>query len=169
MGDGISAIKFEAARLNLLSSLIYPTQLTAHNKHRVSSFSPTEVAYHLQKVSGKSDWKVNRTRLFGSFRRKISGSNGTPEKVVLFFRTESFTEILVPFLESHLWYQFQAFGAVFSVNGTNLCKMWMRFRDEIYQIAYLNFASHFSKPWTDRFAHVNAHGKQPKFSCSMAA
>ena len=31
---------------------------------------------------------VNGTRLFGSFQRKISESNGTFEKVVLFFPTE---------------------------------------------------------------------------------
>ena len=43
--------------------------------------------YHLQEVSGKSGWKENGTRLFGSFRRTISGSNGTctAEKVILFF------------------------------------------------------------------------------------
>ena len=29
-----------------------------------------------------------QARLFGSFHQKISGSNGTSEKVVLFFRTE---------------------------------------------------------------------------------
>ena len=39
--------------------------------------------YHLQKVFGKSGWKVNRTGLFGAIQRKISGSNGTSEKVVL--------------------------------------------------------------------------------------
>ena len=36
----------------------------------------------------KSGRKVNGTRLFGLFQREMSGSNGTPEKVVLFFRTE---------------------------------------------------------------------------------
>ena len=48
------------------------------------------VVYHLQKDSGKFSWKVNGTRLFKSFQRQISGSNGTSEKVVLFFRTEYF-------------------------------------------------------------------------------
>ena len=47
-----------------------------------------QVVYHLQQLSGNSGWKVNGTRLFGSFQWKISGSNGTSEKVVLFFRTE---------------------------------------------------------------------------------
>ena len=46
------------------------------------------VVYHLQQLSGNSGWKVNGTRLFGSFQWKISGSNGTSEKVVLFLRTE---------------------------------------------------------------------------------
>ena len=46
------------------------------------------VVYHLQQLSGNSGWKVNGTRLFGSFQWKISGTNGTSEKVLLFFRTE---------------------------------------------------------------------------------
>ena len=37
------------------------------------------------KVSGKSSRNVKGTVLFGSFQRKISGSNGTSEKVVLMF------------------------------------------------------------------------------------
>ena len=45
-----------------------------------------KIVYHLQNVSGKS--KVNATRLFGSFQRRIYGSNGTSKKVVLLFRTE---------------------------------------------------------------------------------
>ena len=40
------------------------------------------------KISGKSGWKVNRTRPFRSSQRKISGSDGTSEKVVLFFPME---------------------------------------------------------------------------------
>ena len=48
----------------------------------------TEVVYYLQQFSGKTGWKVNGTRRFGSSQRKISGSNGTSEKVVLFFRME---------------------------------------------------------------------------------
>ena len=48
----------------------------------------TRVVYHLQQLSGNSGWKVNGTRLFGSFQWKISGSNGMSEKVVLFFWTE---------------------------------------------------------------------------------
>ena len=40
------------------------------------------------KISGKSGWKVNGTRPFRSSQQKISGSNGTSEKVVLFFPME---------------------------------------------------------------------------------
>ena len=40
------------------------------------------------KISGKSGWKVNGTRPFRSSQRKISGSDGTSEKVVLFFPME---------------------------------------------------------------------------------
>ena len=46
------------------------------------------VVYHLQNASTKSSWEVNGTQLFGWFQRKLSGSNGTSKKVVLFFRTE---------------------------------------------------------------------------------
>ena len=38
------------------------------------------VLYYLQKVTGKSDWKVNGTILFESFQWEISGSKGMSEK-----------------------------------------------------------------------------------------
>ena len=46
------------------------------------------IVYHLQNVSGNFGWKVIGRRLFGSSEWKISGDNGTSEKVVLFSRTE---------------------------------------------------------------------------------
>ena len=46
--------------------------------------------FDLPNDSGNSGWKVNGTRLFVSFRWKISGSNGTSEKVVLLFRWKLF-------------------------------------------------------------------------------
>ena len=47
--------------------------------------------------------KVNGTRLFESFHQKISGSNGTSEKVDLCFPDGIIqTEIRVPFLQSQL-------------------------------------------------------------------
>ena len=39
------------------------------------------IVHHLQNLSGKSGWKVNETRLFGSFQRKISRNKGKSEKV----------------------------------------------------------------------------------------
>ena len=55
----------------------------------------------LLKVSGKSGWKVNGTWLFGSFQWRISGSNGTSEKVVLFSRSEcSKRKFLLPFFKA---------------------------------------------------------------------
>ena len=52
------------------------------------------------KFSGKPGWKVNGTRLFGSFLREISGSNETSQKVVLFFPDGTFQkEIRVQFLQ----------------------------------------------------------------------
>ena len=42
------------------------------------------------KASRKYSWKANGTRLFASFqqKKKISGGNGTSEKLVVFFRKE---------------------------------------------------------------------------------
>ena len=58
-----------------------------YRKMRVTVFYGLQLE---KKVSGKPVWKVNGTRLFGFFQRKISWSKGTSEKTVLFFRTECF-------------------------------------------------------------------------------
>ena len=52
------------------------------------------VVYHVQKVSGKFGWKLNGTRLFGSFQWNISANNGTSGKAVLFFRTKCSERII---------------------------------------------------------------------------
>ena len=54
----------------------------------------TGLVYHLQKGSGKSGWKENVTRLFGSFQRMIFREQRNIEKMALFvpdgiFRTKS--------------------------------------------------------------------------------
>ena len=36
----------------------------------LGALSQTLVVYSLQKVSGKSGWKVNETKFFGSFQRE---------------------------------------------------------------------------------------------------
>lgn len=52
------------------------------------------VLYYLQKVTGKSDWKVNGTILFESFQWEISGSKGMSEKGSHVFSVGTFqTEI----------------------------------------------------------------------------
>ena len=61
--------------------------LTVH-ANNIINMSNTWVAYHLEKVSGKSSWEANGTWLLGSFQQKISGRNGTSKKVVVFFWTE---------------------------------------------------------------------------------
>ena len=66
------------------------------------------------------------------------------------------TEIGVPFLQSHLWYQFQAFAA-FSDERNWFVEMVNAIPGR--NLSVLNFANHLPKQWTDRFAHVN--GKQP--------
>ena len=87
-----------------------------------------------------------------NFREQRKIWKGSP-----FIQDEIFqTEIRVPFVQGHLWYQFPAFEAVFqkmelictngkAIPGRNL--------------PVLNFCDHLPEPWTDRFAHVN--GKKP--------
>ena len=48
--------------------------------------SITVGVFHLPRNSGNSGWNVNGTHVFGSYHWKISGINGTSEKVVLFSR-----------------------------------------------------------------------------------
>ena len=57
------------------------------------------VDYYLQKVFGKSGWKVDGSRLSGSYRRN-SKSSGTSEKV--FPYGMSLTEIRVLSLKSRV-------------------------------------------------------------------
>ena len=115
------------------------------------------VVYLLQKYCGKSGWKVNGTWLFWSFQLKISGSNGTSENLVLFFRTEYSKQKFV----------FHYFKAIVDTSfrpSRSFFGKWNWFVQMVTEIArlhlpVLNFAYHLPKPWTDRFAPVN--GKQP--------
>ena len=69
--------------------------------------------------SRKSGWKVNGTRLFESFRRKIPGRNGTSEKVVLFFWTEYFKlKFVIHFSKAVFDTSFRLSRSFFS-NGTD--------------------------------------------------
>ena len=61
------------------------------------------VLYYLQKLTGKSDRKVNGTILFESFQWEISGSKGMSETGSHVFPVGTFqTEIHVSFLQSQL-------------------------------------------------------------------
>ena len=115
------------------------------------------VVYHVQKVSQKSGWKLNGTRLFRLFQWKISGSNGTSEKVVLFPQSECFKRKFV-------FHFFKAFFNTSSRLSRPFLGLWNWFVQMVNAIPgrnllVLNFAYHLPKPWTDRFAHIN--GKQP--------
>ena len=80
------------------------------------------VVCHVQKVSGKSCWKVNGTRLFGSFQWKIPGNNGTSDKVVLVIRTEcSQRKFVFHFFKAIFDTSFPP-SRPFSVNETDFCK-----------------------------------------------
>ena len=62
-----------------------------------------QVVYHLQNVSGKSGWKVNGIRRFGSFSRKFTETTKGLKRQSCFFRTEY----------SNWKYQFHFFKAIF--------------------------------------------------------
>ena len=107
----------------------------------------------------KSCWRVNKKLLFVSFRWKIPGSYGSPEKVVLFSLSDCFKPNRVRFLQSHLWYQFRTFVPIFSLNGTPFVPVVNAIPGR--NLSVLNFSYHFPKPLIDRFAHVNDNYKQP--------
>ena len=123
------------------------------------------VVYHLPKFSGKSGWKVNGTWLFWAFQRKISGSNGTSEKVVLFFRTEC------PIGNSYSISSKPSLTLGSDIRGRFIGK-WNLFVQMVNAIPgrdlpVLNFAYHLPRLWTYRFVHEN--GKQTRNPlCSQA-
>ena len=94
---------------------------------------------HLTKFSGIRGWKVNGTRLFGSFQRKIFSYNGIFEKVALFFWTEgSKRKFVFHFFKDifDLSSQISRLADRFSENRTDSYKRLKRstrFRNEIYQ------------------------------------
>ena len=75
---------------------------------------------------GNTDRKVNGTRLFGSSQRKISGSNRTPEKVVLFFRMKYYKQRNSCSISSRpSLIPVSGLRGRFSVNGIDLCKWYL--------------------------------------------
>ena len=117
----------------------------------------------------KKDFPENRFESrwntpFWSVRRKISGSNRTSEKVVLFFRTEY----------SKREFVFHFFKAIFDTSfrpSRSFFGKWNWFVQMVNAIPgrnlpVLNFEYHLPKPWTDRFAHVK--GIQTIFTASTS-
>ena len=92
-----------------------------------------------------------------SFQWKISGSNGTSKKVVLFFRSEC----------SKRKFVFHFFKAIFDTSfrpSQSFSGKWNWFVQMAnaipeWNLPVLNFAFHLPELWTDRFAHEN--GKKP--------
>ena len=109
------------------------------------------VVNHLLKDSGKFSWKVNGTRLFGSFQRKISGRNRTSEKVVLFFPTEYFKQKFVFHSSKPSLIPVSGLRSRFPINGTDSYNVVNAIPGR--NLPVLNFAYHLPKPWSDRFAH----------------
>ena len=79
------------------------------------------VVYHEQKVSRKSGWKENGTRIFG-FQRKISGSRGKSEKVVLFPRWEQSRQKFAFLFFAVIFDTVSGLRGRYSVNGNDLYK-----------------------------------------------
>ena len=134
-----------------------PTRITSHLEKQTHIHTHTGCLPFTQKVSQKPGYKVNGTRLFRLFKWKISGSNGTSEKVVLFPGSECFKRKFV----CHF---FKAFFHTSSRLSRPFWGVWNRFVQMVnailgWNLPALNFAYHLPKPWTDRFAHVNS--KQP--------
>ena len=95
-----------------------------------------------QKIRLESKWRTT----FWVVPLKISGSNGTSEKVVLFFWTEySKRNFASHFVKAIFDTGFRPsrpfFLVINAIPGRNL--------------RVLNFVYHLPRPWTDRFAHVN--------------
>ena len=104
-------------------------------------------------------WKVNGTRIFGS-SRKISGSNGTSERVVLFF----------PMEYSKRKFVFHSFKAIFDTSYRPSRQFFGKRNGFVQMVKaipgrnlpVLNFANHLPTPWTEWFAHVNGKQSQSK-------
>ena len=101
------------------------------------------VVYHLQKNSWKPGWKGSGTWLFGSFHLRISESNGMSGKV---FQTCSLgrnvpSGNLCSISSKLSLIPISGLRVCFSVNGTDLCKLWTRFRGQNLHWV-MNFAYH---------------------------
>ena len=139
---------FSLGRGNSMNFCIGPCCWCLETFEPIELCPQTKVFYHLQKVPGKSRWKVNGTRLFKSFWWKISQNNATREKFILFFHSEC-SKQNVPFFQSQLRYKSQTFVAVFrwvqQISANGKWNSGMKFT-----LLTINLP----KLWTDLFTHV---------------
>ena len=119
------------------------------------------VVYHLQKFFGKSGWNWSKwnTTFWVRFPTENSREQRNIWKGSPIFPDGIFqTEIRVPFLQSHLF-----FDTSFRPSFFGKLNWFVPMLNAIpgRNLLVLNFANHLPKPWSDRFDHVN--GKQPVF------
>ena len=117
--------------------------------------------YRLQTFLENPVGKYMEHAFFGSFQQKISGSNGTSEKVVLFFRTEySNRKFVFHFFQAFSLIPVSALRGRFPVNRTDLiCTNGKR--DSGTKLTSPEFLRTIclNRGPIDRSAHAN--GKQP--------
>ena len=83
--------------------------------------------------------------------RKFPGATEHVKRQSCFSRRSIPNGNCVPFLQNHLWYQFEAFWSFFG--------KWNWFVQMVHatpgrNLPILNFCIHLPKPWTDRFTLV---------------
>ena len=131
---------------------------------QITPFFSTSRLFTIEKEFPENRFESRWNTPLGSFQRKISGSNRTSEKVVLFFRTEY----------SKREFVFHFFKAIFDTSfrpSRSFFGKWNWFVQVVNAIPgrnllVLNFECHLPKPWTDWFAHVK--GKQTIFTASTS-
>ena len=156
-GETRSIMQYRAKKKKKVSrSLLLSFQITP--------FFSTPRLFTIEKEFPENRLESRWNTPLGSFQRKISGSNGTSEKVVLFFWTEY----------SKRKFVFDFFKAIFDTSfrpSRSFFGKWNWFVQMVNAIPgrnfpVLNFECHLPKPWTDWFAHVK--GIQTIFTASTS-
>ena len=131
---------------------------------QITPFFSTSRLFTIEKEFPENRLESRWNTPLGSFQRKISGSKGTSEKVVLFFRTEySKREFVFHFFKAIFDTSFRPSRSFFG-KWNWLVQMVNAIPGRNFPV--LNFECHLPKPWTDWFANVK--GKQTIFTASMS-
>ena len=130
-----------------------------HWRHKENSINRTLVVYHLQKLSRKSVWKVNGTRLF----RSLVSVEHIPEQ----WNIWKGSLLVLPVAISKQTFVFHFFKAIFDtgfsfprpffgITVTVSCKWWKQLRDKIYQswILIIIHPHHIRVSWWTTFLTV---------------